>query len=135
MAREQFDRVDEIVYKLVDRYGVEMLEGQHGDAIGGDAEFDGICKSHGVFTTCRPSAIISQRANTGALELQAPCLPLVRNVNIVEDVSFLIAAPLRDNEELHSGTWATVRYARLRGVPHTIVFRNGTFQATKGKRR
>ena len=38
--------------------------------------------------------------------------PLVRDRHIAEACYVLVAAPLRDKEQLRSGTWATVRYAR-----------------------
>jgi hypothetical protein len=46
--------------------------------------------------------------------------PLERNRYIVHESSLLIAAPRTCDEELRSGTWAAVRYARKCGVP--IVF-------------
>lgn len=38
--------------------------------------------------------------------------PLTRNRNIVANAHWLVAAPRSDVEELRSGTWATIRYAR-----------------------
>lgn len=46
--------------------------------------------------------------------------PLARNRRIVAAVDVLIAAPETDEETLRSGTWATVRYARQKGIP--VVF-------------
>ncbi len=46
---------------------------------------------------------------------------LDRNRDIVAAVSILIAAPETDIEEQRSGTWATVRYARKKGIPVVIV--------------
>lgn len=43
--------------------------------------------------------------------------PLVRNHHIVDAVTVLLAAPHTDREELRSGTWATIRYARIKGIP------------------
>jgi hypothetical protein len=43
--------------------------------------------------------------------------PLVRNRAIVAASDVLIAAPESDKEEPRSGTWATVRYARLAAKP------------------
>lgn len=49
--------------------------------------------------------------------------PLTRNRNIVAAVDILVAAPETDEEELRSGTWATVRYARARGIPVVMLSR------------
>lgn len=48
---------------------------------------------------------------------------LVRNREIVRCVSVLIAAPLTDKEELRSGTWATIRYARDKFIPVVMLAR------------
>lgn len=49
--------------------------------------------------------------------------PLVRNRHIVEACDMLVAAPLVDKEELRSGTWATVRYARQAVKPYVMLSR------------
>lgn len=48
--------------------------------------------------------------------IHKPQAPLVRNRNIVEGATLLIAAPRQRKEEQRSGTWATIRYARERGL-------------------
>ncbi len=50
---------------------------------------------------------------------------LDRNLEIVGVVNVLIAAPGTDKEELRSGTWATVRYARKKGIPIVMLPRGG----------
>lgn len=47
--------------------------------------------------------------------------PLRRNRDIVAACDILIAAPETDKEELRSGTWATVRYARAKGIPVVML--------------
>ncbi len=49
--------------------------------------------------------------------------PLQRNRHIVEAADMLIAAPEIDKEELRSDTWATVRYARKKGIPVVMLSR------------
>jgi hypothetical protein len=46
---------------------------------------------------------------------------LRRNAEIVGAVELLVAAPLTNAEQLRSGTWATVRYARKRGIPIVML--------------
>lgn len=48
---------------------------------------------------------------------------LARNRELVAAVDILIAAPIADKEELRSGTWATVRYARARRIPIVMLSR------------
>jgi hypothetical protein len=51
---------------------------------------------------------------------------LVRNHEIVDDSQVLIAAPKEFTEQLRSGTWATIRYARKIGRTVRIVFPDGS---------
>ena len=52
-----------------------------------------------------------------------PGKELARNRVIVANSDILIAAPRTDKEELRSGTWATVRYARQAGIPVVMLSR------------
>jgi len=51
--------------------------------------------------------------------------PLERNSDIVADSDLLLATPRFYEEELRSGTWATVRRARKANKPLIIVWPNG----------
>jgi hypothetical protein len=42
---------------------------------------------------------------------------LERDRELVKLASVLVAGPENDKEQLRSGTWATIRYARVRGIP------------------
>lgn len=46
---------------------------------------------------------------------------LARDRDIANVVAILIGAPRTDKEELRSGTWATVRYARQAGIPIVML--------------
>ena len=61
--------------------------------------------------------------------------PLDRNRDIVDACDVLIATPKDFVEELRSGTWATVRYARKQRKPLVIVWPNGetTTEAPLGR--
>lgn len=54
-------------------------------------------------------------------ELRQPAEYLVRNHNIVDEVEQLLGFPKGGKEELRSGTWATIRYARRAGKPVKII--------------
>lgn len=47
--------------------------------------------------------------------------PLKRNYDIVDACDILLAAPRTLTEELRSGTWATIRYARKTGKKYLIL--------------
>jgi hypothetical protein len=58
--------------------------------------------------------------------------PLERNRVIVDLTDRLIACPRTMEEELRSGTWATIRYARKLRRPITLVWPNGTVTEERG---
>ena len=91
----------------------------HGGCIGSDF----IAHCLGVFLACKiivhPSTLVEkqfiQRFQPGWLgvsEVRDVKAPLVRNHDIVDETSLLIATPRSEVEILRSGTWATVRYCR-----------------------
>jgi hypothetical protein len=51
--------------------------------------------------------------------------PLRRNAIIAERCDALLACPGEMIEQLRSGTWATIRYARVKRKPITILYPNG----------
>jgi hypothetical protein len=57
--------------------------------------------------------------------------PLFRNKEIAERCDHLLACPAEDIEQLRSGTWATVRYARKAKKPITFIFPDGTVKEEK----
>lgn len=77
----------------------------HGAAVGADLEAERLATIDGYTTIPYPAGRD----------------PLARNQEIVAAVDILIAAPEKDLEELRSGTWATVRYARKRGIPIILL--------------
>lgn len=53
---------------------------------------------------------------------------LKRNLAIVSESHFLIATPKSVAEELRSGTWSAIRYARIAEIPRLIIFPNGSLR-------
>lgn len=90
----------------------------HGDCVGADAE------AHAIVRRIVPFCIIivhppdngAKRARCIGDSWRDPKGYLERNRDIVNECAALIAAPSSDAEELRSGTWATVLYARKMGV-------------------
>lgn len=105
---------------------VGATELHHGDCIGADAEAHAIAQSLGIRIVIHPPEISAKRAFCkGAAVTYLPLPYLERNRHIVNLTARLIAAPKTAEEELRSGTWATVRYARQRRRPVTILFPMG----------
>jgi hypothetical protein len=61
----------------------------------------------------------------------APKPPLDRNKDIVADSELLIACPKEREEVLRSGTWATVRAARKKGIPIIYIWPDGSVTDTR----
>lgn len=97
----------------------------HGDAIGADGEFDEIAKDWGFIRHAYPSNLWHQRAFCHTEFKYDPLPPLVRNKKIVLAGQLLLAAPKTPDEQLRSGTWATLRFAVKMGVPILIVQPDG----------
>lgn len=94
---------------------------RHGDCKGADAEAQALARALGYHIIAIPCTLTAQRAFCTADEVRASAPPLARNRVIVDESSALVACPSGMQEELRSGTWATVRYARKRGIPCLII--------------
>lgn len=99
----------------------------HGDCVGADAE-----AHDDSFSDTRihihPCNIPSKRAwkfHYHKREKELP--PLERNRVMVDVSEALVATPKGMEEELRSGTWATVRYARKQQKPVHIVWPDGSY--------
>lgn len=98
-------------------------EFHHGDCIGADALAAFHAHRLGFEIVCHPPINSSKRAWTKfhTKEWEAKEY-LVRNHDIVDCSDILIACPKTVEEELRSGTWATVRYARKKNKPIQIIY-------------
>ena len=61
-------------------------------------------------------------------EVRTALPPLERNKVIVDACDLLVATPATDHEELRSGTWATIRYARKAGKVIYLVLTDGSIK-------
>lgn len=105
------------------KYGMNIGEFHHGDCEGADTQAHLIAKSRGWNIVIHPPDKNYARAyNVGYSSIRLPIPFLARNHNIVDECSVLIAAPHDTEEQLRSGTWATIRYARKQGK--TVVILN-----------
>jgi len=103
----------------------------HGDCVGGDAEFDDlvrqVSKCRGVIvhppTNPRLRAFVEIRPGRDELRSERPYLK--RDHDIAFESSTVIGAPDTYREQLRSGTWTTLRYARRLERQFAIVLPDG----------
>ena len=105
-------------------FSIRYHDFTHGGAIGADTDAHGILSQiEGFEVFVRPCS--DERywywIDFGVINIFQPKSPLERNEDIVNDGEILIACPSRLGEELRSGTWATVRYARKVGKPVIVL--------------
>lgn len=99
----------------------------HGDCVGADAQMDRIAKRLDLRVKTRPANMPKYRAHCEDTEILAdPEDPLVRNRKMVDETKVLIACPQKFKNELLSGTWSTVRYAKNTDSLVWIVYPDGS---------
>jgi hypothetical protein len=107
----------------------------HGDCIGADADFHAIARAHlhvaGI--TGHPPINPIKRAWCQFDVLRPEQEYLVRNTEIVHDSNVMIATPGEMDEQVRSGTWATVRRARWCFRPLYLVLPDGTVTFEPGQ--
>lgn len=107
---------------------IDILEGtelHHGDCIGADAEAHDIAYVCGLTTVAHPPENPAKRAFKRANFINTELPYLDRNKRIVNRTCELIATPGEFKEQVRSGTWSTIRYARKLGRKITIIFPDG----------
>ena len=90
---------------------------------GADAEAAGIARELGYLVACHPPSEDRHRAFVRADFTYPEDQFLQRNQEIVRCSVTLIVAPRTAQEQVRSGTWSTVRYARKTGKPVVILAR------------
>jgi hypothetical protein len=110
---------------------VDLLRGKagwlhHGDCVGADAGAHSLACDLGFLIALHPPESPSKRAWCRPAAVTHPPKPyLDRNKDIVRGTECLIAAPGEDQEQLRSGTWSTVRFARKLKRPIAIIYPDG----------
>jgi hypothetical protein len=94
----------------------------HGDCIGGDAASHEVARALGIAVYIFPPIKSDKRAWCVANDQAEPDDYIKRNHAIVNASDFLIGMPKSEFEELRSGTWATIRYAKKIGIKVMIIF-------------
>lgn len=98
----------------------------HGDCIGADEQAAAAAKHRGFWIICHPPILSMNRAFVISDTYRTPRTFLERNKDIVDESQYLIAASKTMGEELRSGTWATIRYARKKNKPIYIILPDGS---------
>lgn len=104
-------------------YRSEADQFHHGDCVGAD------CTAHKIALELEYNVYLHPPTNpkfrafvSGCHVVESPKTYLVRNRIIVDRCFLLIATPSSSHEQLRSGTWATVRYARQqKRMVHVIL--------------
>lgn len=121
------DAQKEMVHTLF--FAVTPVELHHGDCIGADAEAHDIAiYFSSTDVVIHPPLIQTKRAFKTACEYRDPKPYLDRNHDIVDETKLLVATPKSAQEELRSGTWATIRYAVRKKKDVYIVFPDGSVE-------
>lgn len=120
LSEKQFDLVKEFV-----KENSSVTVFHHGDCIGVDVQIATLIEHYlpDVWIVSHPSKG-STRAHGPANEIMRPKDYLVRDQDNVNASDYLWACP-KGAEIVRSGTWATVRMARKKGIPITIVMPDG----------
>lgn len=96
----------------------KKIEIHHGDCIGADTDFHNICKNlTNIKIIIHPPSNNTMRSFCESENICKPKSYLVRNKDIVDKSDVLIACPFNNIEQLRSGTWATIRYAKQTNKP------------------
>lgn len=103
-------------------------EFHHGDCIGADSQAHEIADCMGYRIIGHPPSNPSRRASRVCHELRPEKSYLERNKNIVRETVALIATPGETEEQLRSGTWSTIRFARKQGKCVVIIFPDGSIK-------
>ena len=112
---------------------LQLEEFHHGDCIGADAAAASFAHDLHLRIVIHPPVIATKRAFCKGDEERIARPYLERNHDIVNESDLLIATPGETEEQLRSGTWATIRFARKRHKPIFLVFPNGTIEKEGGR--
>lgn len=113
------------------RWLLRKLEAEclvHGDCTGADEDAGEIADSLGMEVRKRPSTHRSRAFTKVGTCVADPMPPLKRNQDIINDGDCVIACPRKMSEELRSGTWAAVRYARKAECLIWIAWPDGSLE-------
>lgn len=124
MTPAQAEAVSDLLFMYYSMGVYDQLH--HGMCIGADAEAHKIAKEIGYWTVGHPPISIEKFANVDVDEIREMLPYLHRDWVIARESHHLLAAPAGFTEEVRSGTWATIRYARKQNRRITYFWPDGT---------
>lgn len=105
---------------------LDIVEVHQGGCAGADAEARDIATHLDIAVILHPLKNGKTHAGTAGLAVAHEEKQYVeRNHDIVDCTDKLVAAPKGTQDDVHSGTWAAVRYARQCGKPVHVIWPNG----------
>lgn len=123
MSKAQYHVISKLLDDTMAEVGIEKV--RHGMCIGADLAFHDMCRNKGLYIVGHPGVSSRgtpwNRAVCDVDEIEPEYPYLVRNQHIVENSDVLFATPKEEDEQMRSGTWATIRRARTLSVPHLII--------------
>lgn len=126
----QFEQLYKQIYNI--KNITTPTEVHHGDCVGVDALVHDLADALMLKIVIHPPtdprrrAFCNRRHVTNRISIRTPAPYLERNRQMVDEVDHLIAIPGTGQEQVRSGTWATVRYARKKIKHIVIIWPNGT---------
>lgn len=135
MTLSQLKMLQPILIKLKTHLNTFNSEDEfhHGDCIGSDAQAHDIAEIQQYKIVIHAPNNPTKRAWKYSEHNRRPYPYLVRNHHIVLETEYMIAAPAQLEEQVRSGTWATIRYARKLLKPIWILFPDGSGQQINHK--
>jgi hypothetical protein len=113
----------------------------HGDCIGADADAHESGLDIAAKIVIHPPNYASKRAFCDkkifegvTIEVMPEKWYIDRNHDIVDASEVMIATPKEQEEQLRSGTWATIRYAKKLKKSLVIIYKDGTYKAFNTKK-
>jgi hypothetical protein len=107
-------------------HGYEWM--RNGDCVGADEQAGHIWNTLGLKIALHPPTVLAKRAFIPHAIAERPRPYLDRNKDIVRGAEVVVATPTEMVEQLRSGTWSTVRFARQLSKPILIIFPDGTYR-------
>ena len=113
---------------VVEKIMPKATEFHHGCCIGADFQAGQIANELQIDTIIlHPPTNTSKMAKCEGNESREAKPYLDRNHDIVDETDILLATPKEFSEELRSGTWATIRYAKRNKKVVIVVWPDGKF--------
>jgi hypothetical protein len=126
MSEDQKTQVEELLKKL---FSEGFTDFHHGLCVGADQQAAEIAKRLGYRVIAHPglardpSNLLYRSDFTGNDETREAKPFVKRDHDIVDETDRMIAAPLTKQEQVRSGTWSTVRYARRQKKEIALITR------------